>query len=169
MLFSLYIDINECAESTDGCAQTCINEIGGYSCSCGSGYRLASNRRGCLDINECSEGIDGCDHTCTNTIGSYTCSCNSGYRLASDRQVCNGEYKHSMVHLGQSFLNLIMTESVIHVLPTIGITLLTDIDECTEGTDDCVHSCSNVPGSYTCICNSGYRLASDNRGCEGMI
>lgn len=47
--------------------------------------------------------------------------------------------------------------------------LLADIDECTEGTDGCVHSCSNVPGSYTCSCNSGYRLASDSRGCEGMM
>ena len=85
------IDIDECAEGADGCAQTCTNEVGSYSCSCGSGYRLATNRHGCSDIDECAEGSDGCDQTCTNSIGSYVCSCESGYRLASDGHMCNGE------------------------------------------------------------------------------
>ena len=40
-------DIDECIEDTDGCAQTCTNSIGSYSCSCNSGYRLANNGRGC--------------------------------------------------------------------------------------------------------------------------
>ena len=44
---SLYADINECTEDTDGCAQTCINTVGSYTCSCGTGYRLASDRRRC--------------------------------------------------------------------------------------------------------------------------
>ena len=93
-------DIDECAEDTDGCTQACTNEIGGYSCSCGSGYRLASNGRECVDIDECTEGIDGCDHTCTNTIGSYTCSCDSGYILARDGQMCNGEFLIMSTSLG---------------------------------------------------------------------
>ena len=86
-----YTDIDECAEGISGCDQTCTNLAGSYSCSCGSGYRLASNRHGCSDINECATGMDDCAHSCTNTIGSYTCSCDSGYRLASDGQMCNGE------------------------------------------------------------------------------
>ena len=87
-----FSDIDECAEDTDGCTQTCTNEVGGYSCSCGSGYRLSSNQHGCTDIDECAESIDGCDHACTNTIGSYTCSCDSGYILTRDGQMCNGEF-----------------------------------------------------------------------------
>ena len=87
----LQTDINECADGTHGCAQMCTNQIGGYSCSCGSGYQLASDRRGCVDINECTEGTDNCGQTCTNTIGSYRCSCGTGYRLASDRQACIGK------------------------------------------------------------------------------
>lgn len=87
----LQTDFNECADGTHGCAQTCINEIGSYSCSCGSGYRLASDRHRCTDINECTEGRDNCGQTCTNTIGSYRCSCGTGYRLASDRQACIGK------------------------------------------------------------------------------
>ena len=86
-----FTDIDECAEGTHGCAQTCTNVVGGYSCSCDAGYRLASNRHTCNDISECVLSVDGCAHICTNTIGSYICLCNSGYRLASDGRACTGE------------------------------------------------------------------------------
>lgn len=90
-LFEL-LDIDECAEGTDGCAQTCTNAVGSYSCSCTTGYHLASNRHGCNDISECVLGTHTCNQTCTNTVGSYTCSCYSGYHLASDEQTCVGEF-----------------------------------------------------------------------------
>ena len=86
-----FVDINECSERTDGCAQNCMNSVGSYSCSCGSGYRLASDGRGCTDINECAEGTHGCNQTCTNMVGNYTCSCSSGYRLGNDRHTCYGK------------------------------------------------------------------------------
>ena len=91
--FKFIIDIDECADNTNGCTQTCVNTRGSYSCSCDPGYRLASDGRSCTDIDECIEGIDSCNQTCLNTVGNYTCSCESGYRLAGDKQMCNG--KHS--------------------------------------------------------------------------
>ena len=42
-----------------------------------------------------------------------------------------------------------------------------DVDECLEGTDTCAQTCTNVVGSYTCSCDPGYRLGSDNRQCSG--
>ena len=45
--------------------------------------------------------------------------------------------------------------------------LIVDIDECAEGTDNCIQHCINTAGSYTCNCNTGYRLASDGRSCDG--
>jgi hypothetical protein len=48
-----------------------------------------------------------------------------------------------------------------HVFPV-------DIDECSEGTDGCDQLCSNSIGSYECVCNVGYRLASDGFTCNGM-
>ena len=45
---------------------------------------------------------------------------------------------------------------------------LTDIDECSDGTDGCDQLCSNNVGSYECVCNAGYRLASDGFTCNGM-
>ena len=85
-----FLDINECAEGTHLCDQTCTNSIGSYSCSCGPNYQLASNRLSCTDIDECAEGTNRCAQNCTNTVGNYTCSCGSGYRLANDGQTCNG-------------------------------------------------------------------------------
>lgn len=41
------IDINECAEGTDRCAQNCHNNVGSYTCSCNVGFRLNVNGYGC--------------------------------------------------------------------------------------------------------------------------
>ena len=43
-----------------------------------------------------------------------------------------------------------------------------DINECTEGTDNCQQRCTNTGGSFTCDCNTGYRLASDGHSCSGQ-
>ena len=43
----LNVDINECAEGTDRCAQNCHNNVGSYTCSCNIGFRLNTNGYGC--------------------------------------------------------------------------------------------------------------------------
>ena len=42
-----------------------------------------------------------------------------------------------------------------------------DINECTEGSASCPQMCINTISSYICSCNTGYRLASDGRTCNG--
>jgi len=39
-----------------------------------------------------------------------------------------------------------------------GVTCETDINECSDGTDNCDENatCTNIPGSFTCECNPGY-------------
>lgn len=39
-----------------------------------------------------------------------------------------------------------------------------DVNEC-SGSHGCAHRCTNTQGSYSCTCNSGYRLGSDGRSC----
>ena len=48
-----------------------------------------------------------------------------------------------------------------------GIVYISDIDECTLGTPDCSHICTNSLGSYQCSCNTGYRLGTDAKSCSG--
>ena len=50
--------------------------------------------------------------------------------------------------------------------------IVSDIDECAEGTDDCVDDadCMNTDGSFTCTCQPGF--TGDGResgtGCQGI-
>ena len=40
-----------------------------------------------------------------------------------------------------------------------GILFFSDVDECTENLHDCndTHAnCTNIPGSYSCVCNPSY-------------
>ena len=42
-----------------------------------------------------------------------------------------------------------------------------DIDECSRGIHGCHHNCRNVPGSYFCSCQRGFRLSDDLKTCVG--
>ena len=84
-------------------------------------------------------------------MGSYTCSCRIGFQLNSNGYGCDGKVKNC----GQFSLNLFFDPA--------------DIDECTEGTDRCDQNCHNNVGSYSCTCNSGYRLNINGYGCDGYI
>ena len=45
------------------------------------------------------------------------------------------------------------------------MTILLDINECSEGISGCNQICSNTLGSYICICQNGYQLDTDNHTC----
>lgn len=47
----IHSDINECNENTDACDHRCSNTIGSYTCSCRTGYRLASDGLTCNGIH----------------------------------------------------------------------------------------------------------------------
>lgn len=43
-----------------------------------------------------------------------------------------------------------------------------DINECESNNGGCDHICTNTESSYTCSCNSGYQLESDEHKCTGI-
>lgn len=45
---TFHTDIDECAESTAGCAQICHNDPGSFHCECHSGYQLGTDGKSCL-------------------------------------------------------------------------------------------------------------------------
>lgn len=53
------------------CAHDCINDQGSYTCTCRSGYQLATDKVSCTDVNECSFENGGCAHNCTNLQGGF--------------------------------------------------------------------------------------------------
>ena len=46
--------------------------------------------------------------------------------------------------------------------------LLSDIDECSEGTSGCSQLCTNTIGNYTCTCDNGYQLTNDDHTCTDI-
>ena len=43
----------------------------------------------------------------------------------------------------------------------------TDIDECSQGEDNCDQLCTNTDGSFACGCSPGYTLDADGISCSG--
>ncbi|KAK2175052.1 hypothetical protein NP493_751g01001 [Ridgeia piscesae] len=84
------LPINECDPSNKrhDCAQVCIDQTNGFTCTCDDGYRLDSDGKNCSDVNECSESTSGCEQECENTQGSFVCSCLDGYQLNADNKSC---------------------------------------------------------------------------------
>ena len=50
-------------------------------------------------------------------------------------------------------------------MSTLIPTYSSDIDECLVGISGCTQICKNTSGGFTCSCNTGYELSSDNKTC----
>ena len=99
----------ECLDPS-ACQQFCVrnNFTGVETCSCESGFDLASDMTNCtstildiniefnivsflhlLDVNECL-GTNPCTQLCNDTVGSFMCRCNNGFQLESNGFTCTG-------------------------------------------------------------------------------
>ncbi|KAI6647891.1 Fibrillin-2-like [Oopsacas minuta] len=184
------VDEDECDVVTE-CEHTCENTEGSYHCVCDEGYKLAANGYVCDDVNECKVGNGGCEFGCGNTIGSYQCYCEQGHQLYNETH-CESDIQCDVVDSSgyqenrftcQGGFNLTITNLTCHSItepttpsteqPTscpIGYSLhnsgeCKDFDECDEVTN-CTYACQNTEGSYSCICEEGYKLAINGYDCE---
>lgn len=99
-----------------------------------------------LDNNECALNKGGCEQICHNTNGSYYCSCNYSYAINSDGHHCDGKFYPKLLRL---------------------FFFIVDVNECDLGIHGCSQICVNTNGSYTCVCNAGYHLMSNQKTCTG--
>uniref|UniRef100_UPI00358E08AB fibrillin-2-like n=1 Tax=Myxine glutinosa TaxID=7769 RepID=UPI00358E08AB len=145
---SICIDVDECLMDPGVCGTggNCSNNHGSFSCTCQNGYRPTTGQSGsfhpllnathCLDVDECQENPKICADggQCVNSPGSFSCSCLTGYR--------------SNIRSSGQF------HTTKDTFPCI------DIDECREDPRMCGvgGNCLNNPGSFSCTCQTGYRL-----------
>ncbi|XP_060798506.1 adhesion G protein-coupled receptor E1 isoform X2 [Neoarius graeffei] len=111
-----------------------LNNAAGKECPPGFGV----DHEDCVDENECDDALLRCGENaiCTNTNGSYYCQCATGYQINSRK------------------VNFTADESGT----------CKDINECRENKTICGSNadCSNIPGSYSCTCHSGF-VASNRK------
>ncbi|XP_033873503.3 thrombomodulin-like [Acipenser ruthenus] len=161
-------DIDECIMKQAGCRQdqVCVNTPGSSECKCKPGFKEDDGK--CEDLDECSSSP--CEHKCINVLGSYQCSCFEGYSQDS-------KYHHKCKPLCFDIecpaVDCVeKTNSSMDCNCYDGFVLDTrengyfcvDINECEMGTY-CDQLCDNSFGSYTCYCQDGYSIDSDEYSC----
>uniref|UniRef100_K7FDM0 Adhesion G protein-coupled receptor E1 n=1 Tax=Pelodiscus sinensis TaxID=13735 RepID=K7FDM0_PELSI len=125
----------------------CTNEPGSFYCTCNDGFKSSSGKarftqmgeNSCSDIDECRgpSGVNcGPNAHCTNEPGSFHCACNNGFTSSSG--------KATFTHMSENSCQ--------------------DIDEC-RGPSGVICGpnahCTNVPGSFYCTCNDGFKSSSE--------
>ncbi|XP_052721310.1 uncharacterized protein LOC128192563 [Crassostrea angulata] len=165
---SLYPNLN----CSFGCKQDSENITIGH-CFCGAGYFLnALDKSSCVDVNECGNaGLNLCSFkdNCVNVPGSYNCSCPSGYFLENDGRTCSECDEHyyglgckTPCNCGPGVLKCDNVQGCQCKTGWAGAKCDADIDECVSGIpcSGANQVCQNNPGSYRCICETGYNETS---------
>ncbi|XP_053388080.1 uncharacterized protein LOC123542570 [Mercenaria mercenaria] len=184
-------DIDECAENIDHCSGhgKCVNTPKGYKCECEEGYSMNNTdpyNVSCYDIDECNSTKYSCKNgACNNTMGNWSCNCPKvGFwknEVSKDVVVCediNECFNNSYLCDGKcknTFGNWICEcdngyrshPNELHYASNI---TCRDINECTENNINCSGhgTCSNVPGGYTCVCDTGFIFNETNKSCEDI-
>ncbi|KAH8339194.1 hypothetical protein KR074_006876 [Drosophila pseudoananassae] len=132
-----------------------------FVCECPGGYRSVEGNQGCLDIDECAEESHLCSHYCQNTAGGYQCVCPEGLNLVEE-YTCVAEDRCEVNNNGCEQICLTARGGACSCregfrLSSDGKSCL-DIDECQVKNGGCQQVCRNLPGSYGCVCATGYEL-----------
>ncbi|KAM4690530.1 nidogen-2 [Rhinophrynus dorsalis] len=164
------VAINPCYDGSHVCdtRAKCQPATGlNYTCVCASGYH--GDGRECSDVNECEVGFTRCGQNtvCVNLPGSYRCECASGYTFSPDghhcvlvappadpcadgSHTCNRETSRC-VPRGDG----VFTCECLAGFIRSGQSCI-DLDECTQNRCHPDASCTNTPGSFSCVCNNGF-------------
>ncbi|XP_065642748.1 fibrillin-1-like [Hydra vulgaris] len=154
-------NINECALSNkNNCSvnATCNNFVGGYNCTCKSGFNTSNGGielllSQCLDINECEfSSINNCSANaiCNNLVGGYMCTCKSGFNTSGG----------GIEYLSNQCLVCVYRHLFMFI----------DINECAlSNKNNCSvnATCNNLVGGYNCACKSGFNTSTG--GIESLL
>ncbi|XP_078681693.1 uncharacterized protein LOC144916440 [Branchiostoma floridae x Branchiostoma belcheri] len=140
--------INGC-ESEPCHHRTCVDNNGGYNCSCSPGWTGQNCQQ---DTNECAQ--NPCQHgTCVNQDGGYNCTCSPGWTGQNCQQDTN-ECTSKPCHHGRC-VNKDGGYSCTCSPGWTGQNCQQDLNKC--GQNPCQHgTCVNKDGGYKCTCSPGW-------------
>ncbi|XP_071101797.1 fibrillin-1-like [Haliotis cracherodii] len=159
-----------------GCTVKAETEVA--FCFCNLGYKLGTDNQTCKDIVECdTPELNKCvNGTCENTIGGFNCSCSIGFKLDNDKTTCR---ECDDQHWGQGCANQCgcgvgastcdSKEGCQCLGGWLGLRCDQDRNECAQVAVCPQNSnCVNNPGSYRCVCRTGYRLNNITNTCNDV-
>lgn len=160
------VDLNECAAGLFECQEhaSCVNAPGDYDCVCDLGYTYDASSKECLDscLVLLSTTCDPNVGLCTKPNGQAACRCPAGY---SDTQGDGSACAVDTDCLALNCHELALCDSSQGVPDCVcpaGFAgdgnVCTDVDECSEGTNDCDSNanCLNTLGGFACTCRDGW-------------
>ena len=181
----IFLDINECVDTTHNCAQVCTNTAGSFTCSCNSGYTLAADGHSCEGKTLSDTAQSVLFHIIyiyietilmsfvTQTLMSAAQTMEGVSTRVSTLLVLTSVSVEVDTHCLE-IINLVMVcsyithiELLLHVMRYCYT--VSDMNECTSRSHNCTQICTNTAGSFTCSCNSGYTLAADGHSCIGKF
>lgn len=167
----------------------CVNLDGTHKCTCNHGYQVTSDEKSCEGLQGivpsgwgqhtslwCSSVTEWCLHSMS------LCQMSMSVRSVTHAlEACaSTPLVPTFVRTAGSDLDLLPTDWVAKVRsgwirPTIELrghiwclSLLLDVDECSQENFCLGGVCANTEGSYSCTrCKDGYRVSPDRQRCEG--
>ncbi|WP_437785513.1 calcium-binding EGF-like domain-containing protein [Sorangium sp. So ce1097] len=143
---------DHCAPSPCQNGSTCVNDAGGYTCTCLPGY-TGTNCEMEIDSDHCAPSPCQNGSTCVNDAGGYTCTCLPGYTGTN----CETEIDECASNpcVNGTCLDGVDFYQCECAPGWTGTDCDINIDECAG--DPCLHgTCTDGINGYTCACDPGY-------------
>ncbi|XP_041465044.1 fibrillin-2-like [Lytechinus variegatus] len=158
------VDLDECELNPMVCNNgLCENTMGSYRCVCEEGLTLDTSGRNCIDLRSYECFLDYSEGECSSPIpGLYrnsVCCCSLGYSYG-DQGRCYECPQEGSVEFdvlcprGRGFADTRPRPDLLD-----GTVYINDINECSVYDGICKYGeCTNIIGSYDCICDIGFAM-----------